>query len=234
MRRSTNVGVALVGLLVFAAISVAAGSGRKPAEGVDVSVRRLSTSEMMDILQKFPEMVPSYLGDQRNDTGLLKLLYPFKEVTSAPVERVFPGVRFYQGLDRSRSCGAEYPYMLAIAGDKRYGMTNGFNRLLLDNGLEVTDKNIVELAKAFVITAIGSEHYSYPEVTFLDAARTKLDAERTTTDAARLRVKIGAQAEEWHFSVLWNQFDGVSSSNDKGLIKDYLPTMVESLPGRGQ
>jgi hypothetical protein len=147
------------------------------------------------------------------------------------MERVFPGVRFYQGLDRSRSCGAEYPYLIAIAGGRRYMMPGKFNHLLLNGGQKVTDENIMALARAFVISAISSEHYnSFPEITFMDATRTKMEA--WTTDAAQLRVKIDAQTQEWHFNVLRNQFDGVSRVNEKGLIRDYLLAVVESLPNR--
>ena len=231
MRRSKNVGVALVGLLVVAAISVAAGSGRKPQkeQQATVTLRRISGSEVMDIIHKFPEMVPSYLAYGRNDTELLTDVYSFSEVTAAPLRRVFPSARFYeyQGFTAPPS-----PYLMAVDGDKRYRMPGGFNLLLQDDGRKVTDKNIIELAEVLVIAAIGSEHYSYPEITFLGSTRTEM--EEWTTDAAQLKVKIGAQAEEWHFSVLRNQFVGVSSSNDKGLIMDYLLTMVESLPGRGQ
>jgi hypothetical protein len=187
----------------------------------------------MGILNQFPEMVPSYLAEQRNDTGLLKYLFPFKEATSAPMERVFPGVRFYQGLDRSRT-DVEYPYMIAIAGDKRYAMPNGFNRLLVDNGQKVTDKNMVELAEAFVIFAICSEHYySFPEITFLGATRTK-QVINTVSYNARLKVKMGGQTEDWHFAVLQGQIDIVNRRSATGLIKEYHPVPVESLPSRGQ
>jgi acid stress-induced BolA-like protein IbaG/YrbA len=64
----------------------------------------------------------------------------------------------------------------------------------------------------------------------MDATRTKMEA--WTTDAAQLRVKIDAQTQEWHFNVLRNQFDGVSRVNEKGLIRDYLLAVVESLPNR--
>jgi hypothetical protein len=217
--------------LALSVISLETASGMKPAEEVKVTMRRISRGEVMDIIHKFPEMVPSYLDYGRNDTELLTDVYSFSEVTAAPLKRVFPAARFYeyQGFN-----SPPYPYLMAVDGDKHYGMAKGFNYLLLDNGLEVTDKNIVELAKAFVITAIGSEHYSYPEITFLDATRTKLKADFQTDDAAILKVKIGAQVEEWHFNVLWKQFDGVSRTNQKGLVMDYYPIMVESLPGRSQ
>ena len=235
MRRNIRVRMVLVGLLMVAAISVAAGSGRKPPaeQQTAVSARPLSTSEVMDILHKLPEMVPSYLGDQRNDTGLLKLLYPFKEVTSASMERVFPGVRFFQGLDRSRA-DVEYPYMIAIAGDKRYAMPEGFNRLLADNGQNVTDKNIVELAKAFVISAIGDERGSFPEITFLEAKRISRLMSGISYNA-RLKVKIGATMEEWHFAAWQGQLGLVSRGTTDGkLIRQYDLLRAKSPQQQGQ
>lgn len=223
---------ATIGLLVLATFSLAAAWGRKPPkeEEVKVTLRALSPSEATAILQKFPEMVPSYLAEQKNDTGLLKYLFPFKEVTSAPMERVFPGVRFYQGLDRSRSCGAEYPYLIAIADGRWYWMPSGFNRLLFDNGMKVTDKNIIELTEALLIASICSDHRSCPDITLLGSKRTKM--EEWATDAAQLKVRIGVQTQKWHFYALRNQFDGVTRVDEKGLNKDYSIIPVESLPKR--
>ncbi len=247
MRGSKDIGVARVGLLVVAAISMAAASGRKPSkeQQATVSLRRISASEVMTILHKFPEMVPGRFTSAMNDTGFVKDLFPFGEVTSASLDRVFPGIQFYKGLSGSKP---PYPYLMAIAGSKRYMMPDGFNQLLLEGGQKVTEKNIVALAKAFVVLALGNQRMfgnpifggpqgdellAFPQITFLDAKGTKLVTGRPT-DAAVLKVRIGAQVEEWHFSVLWNQLEGVSRANGKGLILDYSPVMVESLPGRGQ
>ena len=56
MRRNKNIGVALIGLLVVAAISVAAGSGRKPAreERARTSVRVLTEVETSQLASRFP------------------------------------------------------------------------------------------------------------------------------------------------------------------------------------
>jgi len=232
--------MALVGLLAVCAVA----SEGTPSEGesVAVSLRRLSASEVMDILNKFPEMVPGYLAHVKDRASLASRL-PLSEATSAPLEAVLPGVRFYKGMDGSTL--PPIPYLMAIAGAKRYLMPGGFNRLLFDNGLEVNDKNVLEMARAFVILAVGTQHVadpesggyeetellSFPQIAFLEATRKDLATGRPT-DAATLKVKIGTQTEEWHFSVLRNQFDGVFRGNDKGFIRDYLPAMVDSLPGR--
>ncbi|MCX6843338.1 MAG: hypothetical protein NTX53_13775 [candidate division WOR-3 bacterium] len=223
--------MALFGLLLVSAISTAGAAGRKPAEEVKVSMRHISTSEAMDILRKFPELVPDHLAAKRNDADYMAGTFGFVEVTAAPLTRVFSTARFYKGHDFWKP---PQPYMMAVADGKRYMIPGDFNRLLLDNGLEVTDKNIVELAETFVIAAIGDESRSFPEITFLDATRTKLKAGLPTDDAAILKVKTGEETEEWHFSVLRGQFEGAARVNEKGLIKDFPSVIVESLPGRGQ
>jgi len=231
MRRSRYVGVALTGLLVVAAISVAAGSGRKPAkeQAVNAPSRPLSTGEAMDILRKFPELVPSYLSLSGNDADELARIYGFVEVTIAPLARIFPTARFYQGHD---FWSPPQPYMMAIAGEKHY-MLGDFNQFLLDNGLKVDDRRIIELAEAFVIFAIGDETRSFPEITFMSAER-KRSTINTRPYDVKIMVKVGEQAEEWYFAVRLNQFNLVSRRNAKGLIKNYLPLVVKPLPARGQ
>ncbi len=216
MRRSAYFGVALIGLLVVAAISVAAGSGRKPAkEGqVGVSLRRLSTDEVMSIIRKFPEMVPADLASKRNDTAYLNDYFEFSEVRAAQLEKVFPATRFYKG--REFNSLPPFPYLMAVAGNKRYWMPGHFNQLLLDNGLQVTDKNIIELAKTFVLLAAGSEPVygdaefggasgdelaSFPQVTFVEARRIEeYNAQSTFTWDVEIRCRIDGEVQTWKLS----------------------------------
>lgn len=231
MRRSKYIGAALAGLLVVAAISMAAGSGRKPAkvEQAGVSLRRLSGNEVMDILNRFPEMVPSYLASSRNDTNDLADIYGFIEVTSSVLTEVFPTARFYRGHD---FYSPPHPYLMAIEGNKRYPMPYGFNHLLIDNGLKVTDKNIIELAKAFVTVAIGE---GFPKVTFLQATRTKQVISGRPYNV-RLEIQTDEQTEEWFFSLSYwrDQFGTVYRRGPHGYIDQYDPPTVEPSPGQGQ
>ena len=204
MRRSRYIGVALIGLLVVAAISVAAGSGRKPPEPVEVqaavSLRRISASEVMDILNRFPEIVPDFLASKKNDTDYLTGVFQFNEVTATRLEHTFPAARFYEGFDITLP---PIPYLMAVIGDRRYMMPAEFNRLLLDNGLQMTDKNIVELAKAFVVLAAGNlGHGLFPQITFLDAKRIEEYDRRSpsATDVEiRCRIDTG-EVQTWKFS----------------------------------
>jgi hypothetical protein len=223
--------MALVGLLVLSAFSLAAAWGRKPPkeETVRVTVRALSASEVMGIFHKFPEIMLAWSAPDTNDTTHVKSQFPFKEVTSAPMARVFPSVRFYSGLDFGRK--PSYPYLMAVDGNKRYFMPGGFNYLIAGEDQKVTNGTIIRLARAFVIAATGSEHYTCPEITFLDATRGRYVI-NTLSYSARLLVRIGGQVEEWYFAVLRGQLDVINRRNEKGLIKEYSLIAVESLPKR--
>jgi hypothetical protein len=235
-------------LLLVAAISVAAGSGRKPAKelGATASLRRISSSEVMDLLGRFPDIIPSYFAWARNDTSYLVDLFQFSEVTTPLLRDVFPSVRFFKGR------GAEVakppiPYLMAVVGDKYCLPPEGFNRLLSYVGLEVNDKNILSLAKAFVVLAVGSravfdsplmdlaqgkpggdELLAFPDVTFGEGKRISELRSGATYDA-RLKVKVDGRDEEWWFDVKYGQFALVSRGDDKGLILQYMPKIVEPI-----
>jgi hypothetical protein len=245
MPRSKNVGIALIGLLAVSAISLAVASGRTPPkeQQASVSLRRISASEVMDILNKFPEMVPSYFATERNNVGLLTQLFRFSEVTAAPLKRAFPAVRFYKGLDGKKP---PHPYLMAIAGDTRYLVPGDLNQLLLDNGLKVTDENMIELARAFVILAVGTERalgnpefvgaegdelLSFTKLTFLSA---KMQVTDEASHAAKLTVRIGDDEEIWYFARWHDQLGWVSRRNAKGLIKQYPMPEARPLQQRGR
>jgi len=230
--------MALVGLLAVCA--VASEETQSEGEQVIVSLRELSTSEVVSILNEFPQMVPFYADPKTESMEHIALTVPLSELTAAPLVDALPGIRFYKGLDTGTK--PAIPFLIAIAEGKRYGMPNGFNPLLLDNDLEVNPGNVLEMARAFVVLAVGAQHaldyegggnelLSFPQIAFVDATEEDSATVRPT-DAAVLKVKTGAQTEEWHFSVARNQFDIVSRRGDKGPIKNYFPVMVESLPGR--
>jgi hypothetical protein len=223
--------MALVGLLVIAAISVAAGSGRIPAkeEQSTATIRRISTCEAMDILRKFPELIPDFLAKRKDDAEYMAGTFRFVEVTIAPLARLFPTARFYRGHD---FYSPPHPYLMAIQGNKRYPMPYGFNHLLIDNGLKVTDKNIIALAKAFVTVAIGE---GLPKVTFLQATRTK-QVISGRSYSVRLEVRTDEQIEEWFFSLSYwhDQFGTVYRRGPHGYIDSYDPPTAEPSPGRGR
>ena len=240
--------VATVGLLVLATFSLAAAWGRKPPkeEVVKVTLRALSPSEVMAILQKFPEMVPSWLASAKNDTHELARTCGSSEVTAGPLKIVFPAARFYKGLDLDIK--PPYPYLMAIVGHKREMMPDQFNGLLVNNDVRMTDKNIVALAKAFVVLAVGhqrvfgnpifggpqgDELLAFPKIVLLDCTRTNGRLRGVWQYEAEVDVKVNEQEEKWYFDVSRTQFRSVIRTSAKGVTIDaYFPSVVESLPKR--
>ena len=217
MRKSRYFGVALLGLLVVAAISVAAGSGRKPAqqERAHTSVRVLSEVETSQLAGRFP--------------GLQARV----QVTADLLERLFPRTAFYRAVLPNR--GVVPAYLAAISDSGPITMPYGFNRLLGMYNTEVNDKNKVEMAKAFVLMAIGNEpnydpetNYptgldSFPPVTFVDANVTEHRI-GPAIYSVTVEVKIGGHPEVWHFALLRGKFVHVLRTGPKGgTINFYIP-----------
>jgi hypothetical protein len=221
MRRNRSLGLALVGLLVVSAISVAAGSGRKPAmENSCVSIRLLTDAEAEPLNQRYPELRLQHEGIAR--------------FGSAVLERAFRTTSFYRAY---RYGVPSIPYMMAIGKDSLLSMPDGFNWLLLEQGTQVSDKNIVELARAFVLLAVGDQHFrpldAFPSVIFLEAKRITQEIGGISCEA-KLKVRVGEQLEEWYFDCERGQFWFVTRQGVKGLIKFYVLGQVEPHPGRGQ
>ena len=188
---------------------------------------------MMDFLHKFPEMLSGYSASERNDTDYLGQAFRFTEVTAAPLEHAFPAARFYRGLDFATS-DAQSPYVMAVAGDKRYAMPGEFNRLLLDSHLCVTDTNAAELAEALAITYVGNWYQSFPEITFMEASVTKHKSGVVSLDVS-LKAKVDQQVQEWQLGVIRGQFETVVNQDAHGkTIGFFLLGIVEPLPGQGQ
>jgi len=230
MRSRKRCTFALIGLLVVAAISVAAGSGRKPAmENSASSVRMLTKAEAAEVSQRFPKLGPQPEGIAQIGSDLLA--------------RLFPGSSFYRVYNYDYD--PEFPYLVATSGDKLLKMPNGFNRLLHEHGMRVTDKNVMEMAEAFALLAMGNAQIyvepnpparldTFPPVTFLGAKRTKLRYGGTSYET-ELKVRVGGQDEEWYFEVWRGQFGSVVRENTKGqTIHFYVPIPVESPPEQGR
>jgi hypothetical protein len=224
--------MALVGLLVLSAFSLATASGSEPrVEEARTTIRMLTDAEVAQVRQRLPSLQP-----QSQVVGQLE---------SELLERLFPSVSFYKAL-RSDVL-PPLPYLIAASGDKLLGMPYGFNRLLAENNMRTSDENIVMLGKAFVVLAVGNEPIknrggawvrtarldTFPPVAFLEATTSRPVIDGDYYDA-RLTVRIGEQTEEWYFRVWQNQFSFVLRRNAEGPVNEYLPATVESLPSRGQ
>jgi len=220
------------GLLVLVTFSPARGWGRKPP-GVDefrTATRHISTGEAMDILRKFPDLIPSYLSARKNDSEYMAGTFGFVEIRSPVLERTFPAARFYMGHDFWLPPS---PYLMAIVGNKRHGMPEGFNRLVFDHGMKVTNNNVIELAKALLLVAVWSEPVrdrvhgdphgrdSTTRLTFLDAEKVENRLSEISYDA-RLNVTVDGETELWYVKRWHEGFGEVRRVADAGrLIRGY-------------
>lgn len=112
--------------------------------------------------------------------------------------------------------------------------------------MEVTNDNKVELAKAFVLMAIGDAPVtdpltgelggldSFPPVIFMDANVTEHKIGGMLY-GLELKVRIGERLEVWYFGIAMGNFGGVLREDARGgNINFYLPSQVESPAGRSQ
>jgi hypothetical protein len=150
-------------------------------------------------------------------------------VTAAPLKRAFPAVRFYLGHDFWLPPN---PYLMTISEEKCHGVPEGYNRLLFDNGMKVTDRNTLALAQALTVLTVEGEYGSVPQITFRDAQRIDTVIGGITWNA-RLNVEFGERVELWHFA-RWHDGFGVVSrgTGDGQLIKQYDLLGAEPPPRR--
>jgi hypothetical protein len=228
--------IAIVGLLVLSAFSLAAAWGRQaPKEPNEVTVvaslRRISKEEVKSIQREFPNVsvIPGMPTTWHPDFRDFTSFSPFSEVTAPELANALPAVRFYKGLKGGHP---PYPYLMAISGDKRYPMPSGFDQLLIDKGLTVGDHNFEEVARAFVLLWIAAQPVqnptthdgdnldSMPPVTFMDATMKSQVSAGERSDA-KLTVSVNGQTEDWHFSyyVRPGHFEFVAKTIAKEPIK---------------
>ncbi len=200
-----NSKLALIGLIIlFAVSSLMAGGGKPKIEKASANLRPLSASEIMGILQSFPEMVPGFLKEDvfsKKDTLRLKRLFRFSELDNTLLKQIFSNARFYRGFDGKKP---PHPYLMVVVENKRYSMPSNFNRLLLEHNLEVNDGNIIELAKAFVIIALEGK-----EITFLEGKRIKEGYRPLHIEwDVEIKCRINGEVQTWKFSQSRNYSKG--------------------------
>lgn len=180
-------------------------------------MRPLSGNEAKALIDKNPAIFTNSLGELVEDTAtknyLLKndpnfQILRIHELINPFLKQIFPKASFFK-LDRI-DINPHFPYLIAVVGDKLYSkMPFHFNRLLSEHGLELNDKSIIELAKAFVVVALKGQ-----EVTFLTGKKIKNHAEAKKINKAYeklmltnfwyrayLKIKIGDGIQEWFFGV---------------------------------
>ena len=173
-------------------------------------MRLMSASESKEVLHSAPGLVPSYRGEQFNSARMLEM-YPLIEVTVPLLKRSLPAARLYNGVMQ----GTEpplHPYLVVVAGHTRYLMPEEFDQLLSDIGIKITRKNVMDLAKAFIILGIAGDKRTVPHITFID---------EKLADHAWLKVNINGDVEGWDFEYEPSRFGPITRKNDKYYINVY-------------
>ncbi len=218
-------GVALVGLLALPTFSPVSAWGRKPPQdgAIEVAVRPMSATDIKEILLAVPGWLSHYdsihLSD---DTAHLVSRYPFMEVTAAPLKRVFPNAGFYNGI--RNTANGRRPYVVAIAQHKVYALLGASNSLLSDLGMKITRKNVLELAKAFIVLWAAGARRAVRHVTVLDQKSTNLPhitfRDPKLTDRAWLKVDVDGDTQQWYFEYGPSQFGVITVQDSKGQYID--------------
>ncbi|MEO0101309.1 MAG: hypothetical protein ABIK84_02795, partial [candidate division WOR-3 bacterium] len=145
--------VGLVWLIILFAVSMVMAGGRKPPEIYPATkITELTPEEMRIIDSAYLQSVKKVPSQEESP----RLWYRFE--THPLLAKVFPQVKFYY-LFSGMACPPFSHFKGEFKGNF-YSLPGGFNRLLLDNGLEVNEKNIIELAKAFVVIASAELRFS--------------------------------------------------------------------------
>jgi hypothetical protein len=204
-------------------------------------MRPLSGKEMKELIVQKPEIFTDALGSAatdfkadeiaafKQDSAFLVETLKLKELLTPLLQKLFPNAHFYQlcKLD----IRPHYPYLIAIIGNKLYQMPSEFNQLLLQHNLKVNDRNIIELAKAFVIIALEGH-----EITFLESKRIReermIGKKKNVTYIAQLKEKVGEEFRTWHLPqdiYEKNQFGGAALNNkDDKVIETYRLLVIET------
>jgi len=86
-----------------------------------------------------------------------------KQITHPILSKVFPGVIFYKAITKPTTPPGFS--IIAVYEGREYLMPEDFNYLMYDYGITITDANVLDLAKAFIIV---SRPWDYSEVNFTD------------------------------------------------------------------
>ncbi len=230
--------VGLVGLLALSVLPVLA-SGRRLVEvypeviapiaadwqkAIDEAFLRAVSDETARIVQEGPKAEEEHYSLLQ----LVRMPRAWGRYEPHPLlSRLFPAVTFYNLL--SAQTIPETRYLKGYANGKFYDLPGEFNRMLLDQGQEMNDRNILDLAKAFVVIALMDQYGKAPQITFLEERRVRERISGISYEA-KLTVKINDQIEEWYFDMSYGQFGVISRGNNKGLIYQYDLPIFEKPP----
>ncbi|MDH5684368.1 MAG: hypothetical protein OEZ20_07885 [candidate division WOR-3 bacterium] len=229
--------LALIGLIIlFAVTLVMAGGGKPPEMYSQLGLTPLSPEEKQIIDNAYLQS-----GDRGEIAKYQRYWYKFEVHTL--LKRVFPAVQFYQL--NSGITVPETPYIMGYRNGKFYNLPSSFNRLLLDNNLEVNDKNIIELAKAFVVIALMDNppiDYSQPnwednldklpEVIFLEGKRSVDKKQKPPIYWVHIETEVNKQKQEWDFRIREGLFQWGTRRNEGETSIKYYDFVIPKKEGK--
>ena len=184
----------LLCLSLLAFSPVAAGGRKSEVDENMASIRVLTDSEAVLALREYPRL----------------RFRPASQIRSSLLQHLFPGTAFYTAIYRRGRPPS--PLFLAVSGDSLLTMPDDFNRLLRMYNMKVTDRNVVELARAFVIIAIADEpiHFetgdpgwrqSFPAITSLTGeGKGPYDKRRASQVSVEMECRMGdGEVQTWQF-----------------------------------
>lgn len=233
-----NCKLVLIGLKILFSVSLVIAGGGKKTEKISVSMRSLSVKETKELIERIPEVFIDALGSAatdfktdeiatlKQDSSFLESNLKLKELSTLLLQKVFPNAHFYQlwKLD----IRPHYPYLIAIIGNKLYQMPYRFNHLLLGHNSEVNNKNIIELAKVFVIVALEGQ-----EVTFLEGKISVDKKKIPPIYRVYLKVRVNNEVQIYGFHVQNDQIQWATMNVEGKTETRYFDfEIIENPPNR--
>lgn len=189
-----------------------------------VSVAPAPTSEVQDMLDRFPKLARYHDGEKID--SIPANLFRLNRVAAAELKEAFPGVRFYRGLSARIPRHAPFgehppePYLMAVTDDTFFLMPFEFNRLLFAAGRRLNNSSIAAMARAYVLLYVidnaardTANSSDIPPITILDTKRTRERLVLPCTSEVYVKVKVGEEVQEWYLENWRGQFRSVVMKN---------------------
>lgn len=212
LKNFKNSTLALIGLIVLFAFSlVMANGGEFPISYPEIRVTELSSEEnkaidnsylktVVDETLRIVQKGPKTAEEHYNFLQFVRFWRTWNRFGAHPLLiKIFPAVTFYRVY--SSSTLPETPYLKAEANGKYYDLPSGFNRLILDNSLEINDTNIIKLAKAFVVITFADRLGFFPKITFLEGKRSVDKKKTPPIYRVHLKVRVKDEIQIYGFNI---------------------------------
>jgi len=141
-----------------------------------------------------------------------------EQITHSILSKVFAGVIFYKAITKPTAPPGFS--IIAVYKGREYHMPDDFNYLMFDYGVNLTDSNAIDLAKAFIIV---SRPWDHSQVNFT--------TESLINDTVIINTysRINGITDKWRFDIKNGQFENVKREITGFKQGNYV--YVEDAPG---